>query len=100
MEMEITLALFIIICLSILLFFVYHLLAWISNICTQRKQRSLAIEESKRKVIEEYRSRYLGALKEIASKEKREKIDIDAYQIYIKAVKELCDLPENNHGNA
>ena len=100
MEMEITLALFIIICLSILLFFVYHLLTWISNICTQKKQRSLAIEESKRKVIEEYRSRYLDALKENASKEKREKTDKDAFKNYIKAVKDLCDLPEKNNGNA
>ena len=53
-----------------------------------------ADKESQRKVIEEYRNRYLNALKEKASNEEMKKINADEFQTYIEALKPLCEFPE------
>ncbi len=53
-----------------------------------------AEKESKRKVIEEYRNRYLNALKETASIEDMKKINADEFQKYIDALKALCEQKE------
>ena len=53
-----------------------------------------ADKESQRKVIEEYRNRYLNALKATASIEDMKKINADEFQKYIDALKELCEFPE------
>lgn len=89
-----------IICLPFVLYFVYQVLVWIGDVCARRKQRALAVEESKRKVIEQYRDKYLDALEKYASNEKMEKIDKEAFQHYIDAIKELCELPEKKNGDA
>jgi predicted membrane protein len=53
-----------------------------------------AEKESKRKVIEEYRNRYLNALKVTTSIEEMKKINAEEFQKYIEALKALSEQKE------
>ena len=79
--------------ISIVLYFVYQFLVWIGDVCARRKQRALAVEESKRKVIEQYRNKYLDVLEKKAFNKEEKKIDVDGFTKYIDALRELSELP-------
>lgn len=98
--MDITIAFFIICLLIVLLFFAYRFYVLYKNLHAEREDRTSAIEESNRKVLEQYRNKYLNALEKKASNEEMAKIDKVEFQKYIDALKELCELHEEKNGNA
>lgn len=96
--MDITIAFFIICLLIVLLFFAYRFYVLYKNLHAEREDRTSAIEESNRKVLEQYRNKYLNALEKYASNKEMENFDKNEFLKYINAVKILCELPEKKDG--
>ena len=88
------LALFIILVLYILLYFIYKTAERITANRREKERMAQEEEESKRKIVEEYRKKYFDALGQKALVDEMKKRDAKEFDAYIDALKPLCKLPK------